>query len=349
MTEWLLIETFSDEAAPTVLAVGSSPRKVPLHKLLRRERDIAEVRALLARIVRTRAPIDTTTSDGRRKLIGHPLCAYDGHAHPEEERARYDGRVHGAFVWLGPLTEQPPQHNAAGAWTINLTRGTSARSDDLLRLYHVTPNGQKYVHSISELFAQQLRPGNDEALALAKLVRSRPGDQHFATWTLTRDDGVIRAANFAYTAFAVPNADGEIEVVERGITHDIGPADAIPAAPAPTPMLLAERVVAAEQTPGQWRMIYDLQQKRLLKWIDSPVPGMAWQYGDEYEPAIHPRDLPTYQRMYEALATGAVTGQLRVRTVDGDWMPLKVTAALMVLDQHTTAALVTLTKPEATD
>jgi NhaP-type Na+/H+ and K+/H+ antiporter len=37
-----------------------------------------------------------------------------------------------------------------------------------------------------------------------------------------------------------------------------------------------------------------------------------------------------------------VEGTLRVRSVSGDWMAVGVTASLMLLDQHTTAALVTV-------
>jgi hypothetical protein len=348
VTEWLLIETFGDGSEPTLLAVGSSPRKrLPLNRLLRRSRDVDEIRALLARVVQSRQPVHTTSADGQRALIGVPLCGFDGRAEPEDGWELFDGRVHAVFVWRGPWSDTPPARNPAGAWTINLTRGLSARSDELLALYWVAPGNRKHVHSISELFAQPLHPGNDEASAIAKLVRAQPGDQHFATWTITRDDGVTRAANFAYTAFAVPNKAGEIEVIERGITHDIGPADAVPAAPAPTPMLLAERVVAAQQTPGQWRLIYDLQQQHMIKWIDPPMPGIAWQYGEQHEPEIHPDDGVIYCRMYAALPTGTVNGKLRFRTTDGGWMRMAVTATMMVLDQHTTAALVTLSQPES--
>ncbi|MFD1044303.1 hypothetical protein ACFQ1S_01185, partial [Kibdelosporangium lantanae] len=119
-----------------------------------------------------------------------------------------------------------------------------------------------------------------------------------------------------------------------------------PLGPPPQPILLAERVLAAEQTSGQHRLIYDLQQKRMLKWIDAPVPRIAWRSHEQHEPAIHRRDLATYRRMFEALPKGPVTAQLRFRTIDGDWLLLNVTAALMALDQETLAALVTMTQPD---
>jgi hypothetical protein len=40
-----------------------------------------------------------------------------------------------------------------------------------------------------------------------------------------------------------------------------------------------------------------------------------------------------------------VEGALRVRSVTGGWMQVTVTANLMLLDQHTTAALVSVSDP----
>jgi hypothetical protein len=331
VTDWLLIETFGGHE-PTVLAVGSSPRNmVSLSRILRRQRDVEDVRVLLARIVHTNGPVHTTTSDTKRQLLGEPVRTYGG-------------RIHGAFVWLGPKDETPPSRDPAGGWHVNLTRGTSSRSDALLDMFAQVDN-RRHVHSLAQLFAYgRLRTGDDEATALAKLVQSRPGDDHQATWTASRDDGIKRAFHFAFRTVAEPNDRGEIEVIGRGISHDIGPAESTAAAPPPVPMLLAERVVAAERAPGQWRAIVNLRSMQLLRWVDEPVPGIAWELECPYKPAIHRRDLATAVRMSNALAeSGRVRAELRFRAADGGWMPLHVTANLMLLDQHTTAALVTLT------
>jgi hypothetical protein len=54
--------------------------------------------------------------------------------------------------------------------------------------------------------------------------------------------------------------------------------------------------------------------------------------------------------MSAELATSShVEGVLRLRTTDGGWRAVQVTASLMLLDQHTTAALVTLSAPPGED
>ena len=77
------------------------------------------------------------------------------------------------------------------------------------------------------------------------LVKSEPGVEHQATWTVTRDDGTRRAVSFACRCVEETSKSGRREVVVRGITHDIGPAEAIPAA---LPVVPVQQVVAAEQT-----------------------------------------------------------------------------------------------------
>jgi hypothetical protein len=346
VADWLLVETFGGHRhEPTVLAVGSSTRNmVPLGRLLRRGRNLNDVRNLIARIVQSETGVATTTADGSRQMIGHPLRTYGG-------------TVHGVYVWVGQHDEQPPPRDPAGAWHVNLSQYTSSRSDDLLDLFHAKPGNRQNVHSLAELFAGRLAPGRygrlktntDEATALAKLVDSSPGDEHQATWTATRDDGEKRAVNFAFRTVEEPNEKGEIELIGRGITHDIGPAESTPAAPPPRPILLAELVIAAEQTPGQWRAIINLRTLKLLRWLDDPMPDVAWEHQSPHKPAIHRRDLRTAVQMSKELAkSGRANSELRFRAADGGWTRLVVHARLMLLNQHTTAALVTLTKPDTT-
>ncbi|HVQ18154.1 MAG TPA: GAF domain-containing protein [Actinomycetes bacterium] len=343
MADWLLVETFGgDRREPTVLAVGSGTRNmVPLSRILGRGRNLGDVRDLIATVVQSATTIHTTTADGSRQMIGHPLCTYGG-------------RVHGVYVWVGQHDEVPPPRDPAGAWHVNMTHYISSRSDDLLALFHARPGNRQHVHSLAELFAGRLASGRygrlttntDEAAALAKLVDSRAGDEHQATWTATRDDDEKRAVNFAFRTLAEPNENREMELVARGITHDIGPAESTAAAPSPRPILLAELVIAAEQTPGRWRAIVNLHTLRLLRWLDEPMPDVVWEYRSPYPPAIHRRDLRKAVEVSRELAnSGHVTTELRFRATDGGWTRLVVHARLMLLNQHTTAALVTLSRP----
>ena len=333
--EWLLIETFGGRRRePTLLAVGSSPRTmVPLRTILGRGPYLNDVLALVAHVVASGESIRTTTTDRRRQMIGDPLRTFGG-------------RVQGVWVWVDKLDQTPPPRDLAGAFHQNLTTLISSRSDDLLDVYGVAPENRVHVHSLAEQFGR-LGTNTDEARALAMLVKSEPGVEHQATWTVTRDDGTRRAVNFACRCVEETGPSGRREVVVRGITHDIGPAEAIPAAPPVVPVLLAQQVVAAEQTPGRWRAIVDLRTMRLLKWLDDAVPGIAWRMDSPFPPGLHRRDLASAVRMRDALdSSGRVESELRFRAMDGGWMRLVATANLMLLDQYTTAALVTLSLPD---
>jgi hypothetical protein len=73
------------------------------------------------------------------------------------------------------------------------------------------------------------------------------------------------------------------------------------------------------------------------------MPGIAWEIDAPHRPAIHRADLRRAKEMSAQLATSNhVEGVLRLRTTTGGWKAVHVTARLMLLDQHTTAALVTL-------
>jgi hypothetical protein len=80
------------------------------------------------------------------------------------------------------------------------------------------------------------------------------------------------------------------------------------------------------------------------------MPGIAWEKDAPHRPAIHRADLRRAREMSAQLATSArVEDVLRFRTTTGGWQSVHVTASLMLLDQHTTAALVTLSAPPGED
>lgn len=332
---WLLIETFGGEghSEPSVIAVGRTVKKmVPLASVLGRGRYLDDVRALVARVAGDREPAAAASRDGRRQLAGEPLAVA--------------GRVHGVFVWTGGPDEEPPPRDLAGAWCFNLTRDTTVRSDELFDLYGVALADRQYERRIAEMFGR-LITNDDEASGLALLVRSQPGDEHQATWAVRREDnGELRAASFACRVMTEPGLDGQDEIVVRGITHDIGAAEQTPSAP--PRMVLAQQVIAAEKQPGRHRAIINLRRLTLIRWVDEPMPGVAWQLDAQHPPAIHPDDLPLARQLSDQLASQPrVEGVLRLRAVTGGWIPVEITANLMLLDQHTTAALVTASEPGA--
>ncbi|WP_322544875.1 hypothetical protein U2G91_02020 [Rhodococcoides fascians] len=178
---------------------------------------------------------------------------------------------------------------------------------------------------------------------MAKIVQSAPGTTHQAVWTVKTDDGELRAAHFSCRMIAEGGVSGT-EVILRGITHDIGPVGEINIAPPPT--ILEHRVLEASTKEGEYRALVNLRTLNLLRWYNSePAPNICWEnLPDEPIPAIHPDDVPIATQMSNALARERTNGVLRFRTLDGNWKPMTVDAVLVSLDQHTTAALVTLTE-----
>src|ERR1700730_4359522 len=175
---------------------------VPLASVLGRGRYLDDIRALVARVAGSGEPVRVTSRDGRRQLIGDPLITFAG-------------RVHGVYAWMGDPGEVPPPRDPAGAWYFNLTTDKIGGSDGLLDLYGVAPENRQTERLTAEAFGRLITNADEEA-ALAVIVRSQPGDEHQATWTVQRDDGQLRAANFAARAVSETSGNGQIEVVIRG-------------------------------------------------------------------------------------------------------------------------------------
>lgn len=326
---WILIETFGDEE-PSVIGVGSSPKSFvsPRH-VLRSSASRNEALAAVTETLVTGARVDRLSKDQYRRVLAEPLQTFAG-------------RTHGAWVWLGRRDETPPPRDAAGAWQFNLTKSTASGSNDLLDLYRVPQNARETQRALAGAFTR-LVTNRDESEAMAKIVQSAPGTTHQAVWTVRRDDGELRAAHFSCRMIAEDQAAGT-EIVLRGITHDIGPAGEITIAPPPT--ILEHRVLEASTKKGEYRALVNLRTLNLLRWYNSePAPNICWEnLPDEPVPAIHPNDVPIAKQMSNELARERTNGVLRFRTLDGHWKPMKVNAVLVSLDQHTTAALVTLTE-----
>lgn len=335
MERWLLVETFSGAGHdPTVIALGQvAKRMLPLSAVIGRGGYIAPVRTMIERAAATGKPFRGVTRDGRRHLIAEPLISYAGD-------------VNGVYMYFGPVREEVPPHTPAGAWYFNRSTGKIGGSDELLDLYGMAPGDRRTERFTAEAFTR-LRPAPDEAEALAVLVQARPGEEFKGErWGVRRDDGEWRSVSLWSRVVEVPGADGKPEVVLRGITQDTGPARITPSGPAA--ITVAQRVLMAEREPDKYRAIVDLRSLTLVRWVESdpPMPGIAWEIDAPYPPAIHPADLRKARDMSRWLARGdRVEGILRLRGTQGGWVPVAVTAVLVVLDTHTNAALVTLSAP----
>jgi len=308
----------------------------PLRAVIRGGGYLPAVRAMIDEVAATGRPFRGATRDGRRQLIGEPLASFRGH-------------VHAVYVFYGPMGEQPPPRPMAGAWYFNLTSGAIGGSDDLLDLYGQPPERRHQERYTAEAFGR-LSPAADESGALALIVQAKPGMEYQGRrWTVQRDDGETIFVNLWCRVVAEAGEGGREEVVARGVTQAIGPGVAAPSAPVPL-VTIEQRVVAAEYRQGWHRAIVDHGTMALVRWLDPPMPGIAWEIDALHRPAIHRADLRRAREMSARLATSSrVEGVLRLRTIEGGWQAVHVTASLMLLDQHTTAALVTLSAPPRED
>ncbi|MFI5534937.1 GAF domain-containing protein [Nocardia sp. NPDC051900] len=328
VTKWLLLECFSGQPG-RVIAVGSAPKAfVPLSNIVRNPLSRADAESALRRACATGAPVACVSGDGRRTVRAEPLLIAPG-------------RAHAVRLWVGPRQEPVAAADPMGAWYFDLTANRSVRSIDLLDLYGVAPENRAAELAIAGAFTR-LVANRDESEALAKIVNSAPGTEHQAVWTIRRDDDALRAGHFACRIVAEPDDAGEPHVLLRGVTQDIGAATAVSAAPPPT--ILEYAVLEAATEPGEYRAIVNLRSLRLIRWIGPPMPDVAWaDLPGQPRPQIHPDDLATARTMSRDLARHRTEGTVRLRRVDGGWQTVRIRAALMALDQHTTAGLATLT------
>ncbi|WP_072803107.1 GAF domain-containing protein [Rhodococcoides yunnanense] len=328
-SSWLLIETFGG-AQPSVIGRGSTQKSfVELAKVIRSAATRDEAERAVLEVMTTGRSVDRQSEDGRRLVLAEPLKVFSE-------------RVHGVWLWIGDHDEKVPTRDPAGAWLFNLTTSTASGSDDLLDLYGVPEDQRPTQRAIAGAFTR-LVTNRDESEAMAKIVNSVPGDVHQAVWTVRRDDEQLRAAHFSCRMLA-EDVGGKTEVILRGITHDLGPAEDITIAPPPT--ILEHRILEASTKDGEYRALVNLRTLNLLRWYNSdPVPNICWEnVAGEPTPAIHPDNLPIAKKMSKGLAHKRTTGTVRFRTMDDKWKPLHLNASLVSLDQHTTAALVVITE-----
>lgn len=327
--KWLLVDTFGGQPTPSLIAVGSTPKKmIPLASVLARGHHLDLVQAAVAQAASSGTPIELPTDDQARRAIAVPLKAFTGH-------------VHGVIVWVGTANEAPPGRDPAGAWHFNLTTDTIGGSTELLDLYGVAPENRQTERATAEAF-ERLIPNADATAAMAKIVRSQPGEEHQAVWGIRRDDGQLRAGHFSCRAVEETH-DSQKQIVLRGITHDIGPAEQTPAAPPPP--VLEQRLIESMAEPGAHRALVNLKTLRILRWIDTPMPRLAWRHNPETPPPerwIHPEDQAAAEKLSTSLNRGHAEATLRLASTDGDWMPVNIVANIVLLDQHTTAGLFTM-------
>ncbi len=330
MRQWIIAEWFEPQTDPTVIAVGHTAKDfVPLDRILSSRLMLREARAAIGKVGVTFEPVERIS--GRRRTIVVPLLL------PPL-------RLHGVMLWSGWADEPVPARSPAGAWCFDMRSSTNIRSDDMLTTLGIPRERWDTVrrHSVADVFGGPFIVNHQElSTLLRRLVHAVHGTNTQTMWAAVHEStGRLRAQQHSCRQLDEPDHEGRIRHLVRGISYDVGPAAEVPAAPPPT--TFAHQVLEASASTGRYSAILHPRTLHLLQWQGAPMPQIAWQaYNGQPLPAIHPDDLPVARAMAASLDRGEAGGVIRVRALDGTWIPVSVHASALRL--HSTAAAILVT------
>ena len=325
--DWLLVETLGSE--PAVVARGQQVKNlVPISAFLRRNPNLMAIQSAINETVRAGHPITSITPKNDRVIRTEivQMC---------------DGRIHGVHVWIGPPDVDPPDRPIPGALTWNLTTGVATDTAESIANSGMDPatentHGRTFA---DDLPTHDLNASETEVLSMA--IKPELGNTMCTTWGVTDFLGNPITVGFVARVLSEPQDDGHEHLICRAMNWrnehhgDIVPADS-----------LARRILQGLAQPGIHRALVDLNNWKLLKWLDEPAPFFDWRSS---EPGgisrIHPLDLRHMQRMTVEFASGVTTAVLRMRTSDGGWQPVHMTINRIPLDRDTYAGLLALRLP----
>jgi len=324
--DWLLVETLGNE--PAVVALGRQQRNlVPITALLRRNPHRAAIQAAIAESMRTAQSLVSITPRNDRVIRTEPV-------------AMPDGRIHGVHVWSGSARAEPPQRPIPGALMWDLTLGVATDTPESLANSGRNPEVEKtYGRSFAENWpSRDLQP--DEIKLLALVLRAQPGQTLCAGWDGTDWQGNPIRVSFVARTMLEPGPDGVEHLIARGMNWR-----AEPSATAESTDSLAQPILHGLAQPGVHRALIDLNNKRLLKWLDEPCPFYDWRRSGVNGQWIHPSDQARLAAMTAEFAGGATSGVLRMPGHDNTWVAVHVTVNRVELDEKTFAGLVALRLP----
>jgi Family of unknown function (DUF5628)/Domain of unknown function (DUF5593) len=324
--DWLLVETLGDE--PAVVAEGRQLKDiVPIGKFLRRRPHLSAVRTAIAESVQTGQSLNSITPKRDRVIRTEPV-------------AMSDGRIHGVHVWIGPAGAEPPRRPTPGPLKWDLTIGAATDTRESLANSGKNPEvdvafGRAFAE---DLPARELNPNESKVLAMA--AKLDPGRTLCSTWDLTDWQGnAIRIGFVARTAVEV-GSDRQDHLVARAMTWR-----AELEGPAVSADDLAQRILTGLTKAGVHRALVDLDDWRLLKWLDEPCPFYDWRGSATDRPRVHPDDGALIESMSKEFIDGAASRVLRMRGFNDDWVPVHITVSQVELEPDTFVGLVALRLP----
>lgn len=324
--DWLLVETLGSE--PVVVARGLQTKNlVPISVFLRRNPHLMAIQSAIRESVQAGQGVSTITPKNDRVIRTEVVRMSDGH-------------IHGVHVWIGPTDLDPPQRPIPGPLIWDLTSGVATDTVESLRNSGMNPDTET-THDrtfADDLPARDLNTG--EAKVLAMTVKPVVGNTLCTTWDVTDHRGEPITVGFVARVTLEPHDDGSDRMICRAMNWRSEREN-----PAPSVDNLAQRILNGLACPGVHRVLVDLDNWKLLKWLDDPAPFFDWRHRDGGSARIHPTDARHMARMTTEFTDGATTAVLRMRAEDGGWQPVHMTINRVELDDDTFAGLIALRLP----
>lgn len=299
---------------------------VPIPQFLRRNPNLPAIQTAIAETVATGAPLASITPKTNRVIRTEPIQMSDGH-------------IHAVHVWCGPTDAEPPERPVPGPLKWDFTTGEATGTAEYLINAGMDPEsepitGRAFVEDIPSRTLSR-----DESKVLALAVDTAPDRTYSATWQFEDKLGKCRRVGFAVRTLLETAEDGTEHLVARAmnLVEEVRDAPAVPED-------LAQRILQGLSQPGVYRLVVDLNNWTLLKWLDGPCPYFNWRGRVQMHPADHAH---FSKKMTAELESGSTAGVLRLPSNDGGWVPLHVTVSRVELDKEIYGGLVTLRLPTA--
>lgn len=328
--DWLLVETLGIE--PAVVAQGQHTKNlVPISAFLRRNPNLMAIQTAIAESVRAGMALSSLTPKNDRVIR-------------TEVVQMTDGRVHGVLVWVGPLDVEPPERPVPGPLKWDLTHGIATDTPESLSNSGRDPavettHGRAFAE---DLPTRDLHPSEAKVLAVA--IQPEAGRSYCTTWDITDFEGKPITVGFVGRVLEEADEAGRPALICRAMNwRSIRDDSAQPSND------LGQRILNGLAQPGVHRALVDLKTWKLLKWLDEPCPFYDWRANEVGDPVIHPDDQAERDSMTAEFGAGAASRILRLRALDGGWVPIHVTAHRVEIDENAYAGMLSLRLPTEDD
>lgn len=324
--DWLLVETLGSE--PAVVARGSQTKNlVPISVFLRRNPNLTAIQSAIGETVRAGQGLSTITAKNDRVIR-------------TEVVRMSDGRIHGVHAWIGPVDVEPPERPIPGPLKWDLTTGVATDTAESIRNSGMNPDTEA-THGrafADDLPTRDLNAGETKVLSMT--IKPKPGNTLCTTWDVTDFRGEPITVGFVARVAYESEDDGTEHLICRAMNWRSERDGQVVAADH-----LAQRILDGLARPGVHRALIDLKNWKLLKWLDEPAPFIDWRSRDGGTSRVHPADARHMATMATEFAGGMASAVLRMRRIDGGWLPIHLTINRIELEPGTFAGLVALRLP----